>query len=267
MPVYDSSAVFDSALTGALVFGTGVLVGSAWNNRWGWNNRSWNQVWIEPTGKAGRSSAWRLAAGSSRCSTRPPGSATRPPGGGRPDRPGARPDRPAARPERPGVGPDRPGGRPDRPGARPDRPEIDRIVPVLGRSAPEVDPIVPVHGLIAPQIDRIVLALGRTARSTRSSRHSSGPPRRRPDRPVARPDRPAARPDSRPTRPQAGGRPGSVTSKQRQRPQGARPQQRPRPSGCELVLINGRDPTAAPALAAKRASSTTSRKLAAARSH
>ncbi|MGB6352119.1 MAG: DUF3300 domain-containing protein, partial [Pseudolabrys sp.] len=46
VPVYDSSLVFDSALTGALVFGTGVLVGSAWNNRWGWNNRRWNQAWI-----------------------------------------------------------------------------------------------------------------------------------------------------------------------------------------------------------------------------
>ncbi|MGB9042934.1 MAG: DUF3300 domain-containing protein [Pseudolabrys sp.] len=33
MPVYDSSVVFTNALTGALLFGTGVLVGSAWNNR------------------------------------------------------------------------------------------------------------------------------------------------------------------------------------------------------------------------------------------
>jgi hypothetical protein len=48
VPVYDSSLVFSSALTGALVFGTAVLVGSTWNNRWGWNNRSWNQVWINP---------------------------------------------------------------------------------------------------------------------------------------------------------------------------------------------------------------------------
>jgi hypothetical protein len=48
MPVYDSSVVFTNALTGALIFGTGVLVGSTWNNRWGWNNRRWNQVWINP---------------------------------------------------------------------------------------------------------------------------------------------------------------------------------------------------------------------------
>ena len=40
VPVYDSSAVFTSSLTGALIFGTGVLVGSTWNNRWGWNNRA-----------------------------------------------------------------------------------------------------------------------------------------------------------------------------------------------------------------------------------
>ena len=48
VPVYDSSVVFTNALTGALIFGTGVLVGSTWNNRWGWNNRRWNQVWINP---------------------------------------------------------------------------------------------------------------------------------------------------------------------------------------------------------------------------
>ena len=42
VPVYDFSVVFDSAVTGALVFGTAVIVGSAWNNRWGWNDRRWN---------------------------------------------------------------------------------------------------------------------------------------------------------------------------------------------------------------------------------
>ena len=103
VPVYDSSLVFSSALTGALVFGTAVLVGSTWNNRWGWNNRSWNQVWINPPG------GWRPGR---------PG--VRPPGAWRPDRPGVRPDRPGARPERPGVRPERPSARPQRPqGARP----------------------------------------------------------------------------------------------------------------------------------------------------
>jgi uncharacterized protein DUF3300 len=115
VPAYDSSLVFASALTGALVFSTAVLVGSTWNNRWGWNNRTWNQVWINPPG------GWRPG----RPGVRPPGAwrpdirPDRP--GMRPDRPGVRPDRPGARPDRPAVRPDRPGARPDRPGARPDR--------------------------------------------------------------------------------------------------------------------------------------------------
>jgi len=81
VPVYDSSVVFESLLPGAIVFGAGVLVGSAWNNRWGRNNRSWNQVWINqpvwhspPSGwrpphpgrPGGGASPQRLASGSSR---------------------------------------------------------------------------------------------------------------------------------------------------------------------------------------------------------
>src|SRR5262249_23787014 len=127
VPVYDSSVVFTDALTGALVFGTGVLVGSTWNNRWGWNNRRWNQVWVSPAIWHPPPPNWRPRQ---RPGARPPG-IWRPdrPGGGRPDRPGAgRPDRPGTgRPDRPGVGqPGRP-GRPDRPGAgRPDRPDTGR---------------------------------------------------------------------------------------------------------------------------------------------
>src|SRR5262249_12188966 len=107
VPVYDSSVIFTDALTGALAFGTGVLVGSAWNNGWVWNNRRWNQVWVSPP-------SWHPPPPNWRPPQRP---GARPPGIWRPDRPGGgRPDRPGAgRPDRPGVGqPGRP-GRPERP--------------------------------------------------------------------------------------------------------------------------------------------------------
>ncbi len=91
VPVYDSSVVFTNALTGALIFGTGVLVGSSWNNRWGWNNRRWNQVWINPP-------VWQPPPPNWRPPLRP---GARPPGVWRPDRPGGRP---AVRPERPSAG-------------------------------------------------------------------------------------------------------------------------------------------------------------------
>jgi len=191
VPVYDSSAVFTSALTGALIFGTGVLVGSSWNNRWGWNNRGWNQVWIHPPVWQPPPPNWRPPL---RPGARPPG-VWRPdrPGGARPDRPGAgRPDRPgtggpgAGRPDRPGTGgpgtgrPDRPGtggpgigrperpdtgrpDRPDRPGGRPDRPE--------------------------------------TGRPERPGNRPEGPGVGRPERPAVRPERPAERPAVRPDRP------------------------------------------------------------------
>ena len=97
VPVYDPGIVFSSSAAGAIAFGIGVLVGSAWNTRWGWNNRRWNQVWITPP-------AWH-----------PPPPIWRPP-----HRPGVRPPRPW-RPDRPG------GGRPERPGAgRPERPPVQR---------------------------------------------------------------------------------------------------------------------------------------------
>ncbi|MCA3659695.1 MAG: DUF3300 domain-containing protein, partial [Methylobacterium sp.] len=46
VPFYDPAAVFVSPVAVALAFGVGVLVGSSWNNRWGWNNRRWNTVWV-----------------------------------------------------------------------------------------------------------------------------------------------------------------------------------------------------------------------------
>ena len=75
VPVYDSSVVFSSALAGALIFGTGVLVGSTWNDRWGWNNRRWNQVWVRPP-------AWHPPPPNWRPPQRP---GARPPGVWRPD--------------------------------------------------------------------------------------------------------------------------------------------------------------------------------------
>jgi uncharacterized protein DUF3300 len=194
VPVYDSSLVFSSVVTGALVFGTGVLVGSAWNNRWGWNNRTWNQVWINPPG------GWRPGR---------PG--VRPPGAWRPDRPGIRPDRPGVRPDRPGVRPDRPGARPDRPGMRPDRPGARPDRPGVQPDRPGARPNRP-----GARPDRPGARPDRPA--ARPSR-----PAARPERPAARPTRPAARPESRPTRPQQ--RP---QVRDRQRPSGAqRPQTAP----------------------------------------
>ena len=109
VPIYDLSVVFTSALPVALAFTTGVFVGSAWNNQWGWNNRRWNDVWIDNrtvvninrTTRPGSSDAWR------------------------PDRPGQRPQRPdinRPRSDRPAARSDRPGARSDRPAARPSRP-------------------------------------------------------------------------------------------------------------------------------------------------
>ena len=209
VPVYDSSVVFDTVVTGALVFGTAVLVGSAWNNQWGWNNRSWNQVWIRPPGPGWRPPVRPI---------RPPPGAWRPGGPGRP--PGVRPDRPGVRP--PGQRPDRPGtshlralgltgraigptpgqrlpgNRPDRPGARPDRPGARPERPAVRPDRPAARPERPAS---------------------------------RPSRPDARPQRPAARPETRPSRPAARPqqRPASRPSVQPSRPQSrpSRPQQRP----------------------------------------
>jgi len=103
VPVYDPGIVFSSFASGAIAFGVGVLVGSAWNNRWGWNNRRWNQIWVTPPVWHPPPPTWRPPHPG-----RPGG---RPPGPWKPDRPGGRPERPGGRPERPG----RPGGRPERP--------------------------------------------------------------------------------------------------------------------------------------------------------
>ena len=154
VPVYDSSLVFDTVVTGALVFGTAVLVGSAWNNQWGWNNRSWNQVWIRPPGPGWRPPVRPI---------RPPPGAWRPGGPGRP--PGVRPDRPGIRP--PGVRPDR------RVRCDPTVPAfgltgraigqvfLAQVFPATGRIAPayvptglERVPTVPLSGRIVQPIDR-----------------------------------------------------------------------------------------------------------------
>jgi hypothetical protein len=215
VPVYDSSVVFDTAVAGALVFGTAVLVGSAWNNRWGWNDRRWNQIWIGGPGVR----------------PRPPRPGP-PPGAWRPDRPGQRPDRPGVRPDRPGMRPDRPGVRPDRPGVRPDRPGVRPDRPGVRPDMPGVRPDRPGNRPERPG-DRP---------GARPDRPNARPdrPGARPDRPNARPERPASRPETRPSRPadrpnrpQAGGRqpgasnrPANVQRQQRARPA---PQQRARP--------------------------------------
>ncbi len=213
VPVYDSSVVFDTVVTGALVFGTAVLVGSAWNNRWGWNNRNWNQVWIRPPGPGWRPPVRPI---------RPPPGAWRPGGPGRP--PGVRPDRPGMRPpavrppgqrpDRPGLGPDRPGTgvRPDRPGVRPDRPGLPGTRPDRPGARPERPGARPERPAVRP--DRPAVRPER--------------PSARPSRPEARPQRPAARPETRPQRPAARPqqRPVSRPSVQPSRPQ-SRPQQRP----------------------------------------
>ena len=69
VPVYDPGIVFSSSAAGAIAFGVGVLVGSAWNSRWGWNNRGWNQVWITPP-------VWRPPPPTWRPPHRPGGQAT-----------------------------------------------------------------------------------------------------------------------------------------------------------------------------------------------
>lgn len=195
VPVYDSSVVFDAVVTGALVFGTAVLVGSAWNNQWGWNNRNWNQVWIRPPGPGWRPPVRPI---------RPPPGAWRPGGAGRPD---IRPDRPGVRPDRPGVRPDRPGLRPDRPAARPERP-INRP------SRPEARPQRPV------------------SRPAARPQRPASRPSVQPSRPQSRPNRPQQRPQVQ--RPGANNRP-NVQRPQANRPrpqQRARSQaQRPRPQG------------------------------------
>lgn len=209
VPVYDPGIVFGTAVAGALFFGTAFFVGSYWNNRWGWNNRTWNSVWIAPPhgwrpypGPPGRPPHWRP-------DNRPDWRPNRPPGG-RPDRPHFRPDGPGGNrpggPGGPGFRPDRPGG----PGGRPDRPNLGPGGRPGGR--PELP-------------------------STRPGR-----PDFRPDRPgggnrpgAGRPDggRPNTRPEGRPSRPGGGQRPGASRpdfnrpATREARPQHSRPQARP----------------------------------------
>jgi hypothetical protein len=192
VPIYNTSTVFVSPVPGALVFTTAIVVGATWNNRWGWNNRGWNNIWITPPVWHPPPPNWNPQRPG-----RPPGA--RPPGAWRPDRPGVRPERPPGlRPDRPGAGrPDRPGVRPDRPVARPDRP------PVVRPDRP---------GGARP--DRPVARPDRPA--ARPDR-----PAARPDRPVARPDRPAARPERPAARPQ---RPAARPDRPAARPPAARPQ-------------------------------------------
>lgn len=200
VPLYNSSVVFDTVVTGALVFGTAVLVGSAWNNQWGWNNRSWNQVWIRPPGPGWRPPVRPI---------RPPPGAWRPGGPGRP--PGVRPDRPGIRP--PGQRPDRPGTgvRPDRPGVRPDRPTLPGNRPERPGARPDRPGARPDRPAIRPPAARPERPAARPQR-----------PETRPSRPAARPQqRPASRPSVQPSRPQA--RP----SRPQQRPQVQRPANRP----------------------------------------
>lgn len=217
VPVYDSSTAFTTFATGAMLFGTGVLVGSAWNNRWGWNNRGWNTVWVVPP-------AWH----------RPPhwgwGPGVRPPVWGpgpwrpdrpvRPDRPGPGPQRPA--PERPGIRPDRPGARPDRPVARPQRPDARPERPVARPERPAARPqrpaTPPAQGAREKVRNRAEQA--RPVRNAQPQRPATPqrnalPQRQRPPQPTARPrqnarppqssrpnqnarQRPAARPAARP---------------------------------------------------------------------
>lgn len=243
VPVYDSSDVFTTFATGALLFGTGVLVGSSWNNRWGWNNRGWNTVWVTPPGwhqpphwgpgwgGGGRPPAW--GPGPWRPGRPPgwqPGQPDRPivdrPGGpnrpGFPDRPGGPnrpgfPDRPGAGPSRPGV-PDRPGGPnrpglPDRPGAGPNRPDRpDR--PGAGSNRPDR----PGAGADRPNRPG-------AGQSRPSQRPNAQRPSQRPNAGQKRPQQSRPQQNARP-RPQQNARP----PQQRARPQqNARPQQRARP--------------------------------------
>ena len=239
VPVYNSSVVFDTVVTGALVFGTAVLVGSAWNNQWGWNNRNWNQVWIRPPGPGWRPpvrpirpppGAWRPGGPGRPPGVRPDRPGVRPPGirpdrpgtGVRPDRPGVRPDRPSLpgnRPDRPGAIPNRPGARPDRPAVRPDRPAARPERPAARPSRPEARPSRPAA---RPE--------------ARPSRPAARPQQRPASRPSVQPSRPQSRPQQRPQVQRPANRP-NVQRPQanRSRPQGARPQaQRPRPQGGRL---------------------------------
>jgi len=201
VPRYNPTTVFTSPLTGAIVFASGVVVGSLWNNRWGWNNRTWNQVWINQP-------VWNPPPPNWNPRPDRPG-AGRPPGPWRPDRPGVRPDRPNLRPDRPGATrPDRPDLRPDRPETRPDRPGVSRP------DRPTAKPDRPAAG-------RQPGASQRPADAKRPQ-NVRPKPGARPQKPATRPAQPGARPQARPAQPQRA-RPQARPAQ----PQRARPQARP----------------------------------------
>ncbi|MGQ3674418.1 DUF3300 domain-containing protein, partial [Xanthobacter sp. TB0139] len=127
VPSYDSSSVFNTLAAGALLFGGAALVGSVWNNRWGWNNRRWNSIWVPPPPAwrppphwrpGGRPPAWGPGPWRPH---RPPNWRPGGPGGrpGGPFPPGMRPP-----PPRPGVPPGRP------PGMRPGGPGMPGVMPM-----------------------------------------------------------------------------------------------------------------------------------------
>jgi hypothetical protein len=221
VPVYDSTSVFDTALPEALLFGSGVLVGAAWNNRWGWNDRRWNQVWLYRPVWHAPPPNWR---------PRPGRPGVRPPGAWRPDRPGVRPERPGVRPERPGVRPERPGVRPERPGTRPERPGARPERPGARPERPGARPERPGARPERPGARPERPGARPERPGARPERPGARPerPGARPERPAARPNRPAARPERPTARPN---RPAARPNRQAARPgrQAAPPQQRARP--------------------------------------
>ncbi|QJP14060.1 DUF3300 domain-containing protein [Starkeya sp. ORNL1] len=214
VPTYDSSTVFTTAAVGALAFTTGVLVGSSWNNRWGWNNRSWNTVWVYRPGWHRPPNWHRPPPHRPPGSWRPdrpnrPGRPDRPNRPGRPDRPGVRPDRPGdrpgLRPDRPGVRPERP-GRPDRPGVRPDRPGTRPERPNVRPDRPNARPERP----------------GNTNRPNANRPNNNRPNANRPSNNRPNANRPSNRPNAnrqqaRPSRQQARPRQNVQRSPQRAR--------------------------------------------------
>jgi len=223
VPVYDPGIVFSSSAAGAIAFGVGVLVGSAWNTRWGWNNRRWNQVWINRPVWHPPPPTWRPPH---RPGVRPPGRPWRPDRpGNRPERPGGRPERPGRpggrpeRPERPGGGPERPNLRPERPGGGPERPNVRPERPSRPGNRPEIPSGPPERPGTRPESPNI--------RPERPG--GSGA---RPEAPSIRPERPstgqtqggAARPGGTQRRPGNAARPGGGHRHQT----GARPHQPPR---------------------------------------
>lgn len=237
VPRYNPTTVFTSPLTGAIVFASGIVVGSLWNSRWGWNNRTWNQVWINQPVWNPPPPNWnprpdRPGAGRPPAPWRPDRPGVRPerpdlrpdrPGATRPDRPDLRPDRPGTRPDRPGVLPERPNLRPDKPGAtRPDRPDLRPDRPDTRPDRPGVSrPDRPTVKPDRPAAGRPPGASQRPADAKRPQ-NARPKPSARPQKPATRPAQPGARPQARPTQPQRA-RPQARPAQ----PQRARPQARP----------------------------------------